>query len=59
MDAQMWYAVPAIVAISLVYGATRHEFLPQILIQSVKAGIWVVGFMLIILALILGADLFI
>ncbi len=58
-DARFWYAVPMIIAISLVYGATRHEYVPQILKQSVKAGIWVVMFMAVILVLILVADRFI
>ncbi len=43
-----WYAVPLIVAISLVYGATRHELMRPILEHSLKAGVWIVGFMLVI-----------
>ena len=58
-DARMWYALPLIIAISLVYGATRHEYIPQILSQAGKAAVWVIGFMLVILALILTADMFI
>ena len=59
LDARFWYAVPMIIAISLVYGATRHEYVPEILKQSFKAAIWVVGFMAVILVLILIADRFI
>jgi hypothetical protein len=59
LDARLWYAVPMIVAISLVYGATRHEHVPEILKQAFKAGVWVVGFMAIIFGLILVGDLFI
>ena len=51
-DAQIWYAIPLVVAISLVYGATRHENLKDILIQSYRSAVWVVGFMAIIFAII-------
>ena len=43
-DAQIWYAVPLIVATSLVYGATRHEFLKEIVNQSLRAGAWLLAF---------------
>ena len=49
---KLWYAVPLIVSISLVYGATRHEYLKPILIHSLRSAIWVTGFMAIIFALI-------
>jgi hypothetical protein len=45
---QFWYAVPLIVAFSLVYGATRHELLVPILQHSVRAAIWTCGFIFII-----------
>lgn len=51
-EAQIWYAVPLIVVVSLVYGATRHENLRDILIQSWRSATWVVGFMAIIFAII-------
>lgn len=46
------YAIPLIVAISLVYGATRHEYLKEILIQAALSARWVVGFMGVILVVI-------
>lgn len=46
------YAIPLVIAISLVYGATRHEYLKEILIQSARSARWVVGFMGIILVVI-------
>jgi len=49
---KLWYAVPLVVSISLVYGATRHEHLKPILIHSLRSAVWVVGFMAIIFALI-------
>ena len=50
--AQAWYAIPLVVVISLVYGATRHEYLKEILLQTYRSVVWVVGFMLIIFAVI-------
>lgn len=54
-DARIWYAVPLVVSISLVYGATRHENLREILIHSYRSLFWVVGFMGIIFAVIFVA----
>ena len=44
---RLWYSVPLIVAISLVYAATRHEVMKPILEHAVRFGIWIVGFMAI------------
>lgn len=49
-----WYALPLIVAVSLVYAATRHELMGPILSHAVRIGVWIVGFMLIILAVLLS-----
>ncbi len=43
----MWYALPLIVAASLVYAATRHEQMGPILVHAVRFGVWVTGFMAI------------
>jgi hypothetical protein len=42
---RMWYAVPLIVSISLVYGATRHELMRPILEHALRFAAWIVGFM--------------
>jgi hypothetical protein len=44
MDNLLWHLAPLIVAISLVYGATRHELMGPILHQAFRAAIWIVGF---------------
>ena len=49
---QIWYALPLIVVVSLVYGATRHENLREILAHSMCNAIWCFGFMSIIFFLI-------
>lgn len=47
-DSQLWFSVPLIVAISLVYGATRHELMVPILQHAWQTAKWIVGFMLVI-----------
>jgi hypothetical protein len=42
---QLWFALPLVIAVSLVYGATRHEDLIPILQHSWRAGAWIGGFM--------------
>lgn len=42
---QLWYILPLIIAISLVYGATRHEHLVPILHNSLRAAWWIISFM--------------
>lgn len=41
----LWYSVPLIVAVSLVYSATRHEAMEPILSGAVRIGAWITGFM--------------
>ena len=52
---RIWYALPLVVAISLVYGATRHEHLREIMVHSMRSAIWVVGFMTVIFGIIFVA----
>lgn len=40
-----WYAIPLIVSISLVYGATRHEHIVPILANAYKSALWILIFM--------------
>ncbi len=39
-DVRLWYAVPLIVAVSLVYAATRHEEVVPILVHAFRGAIW-------------------
>ncbi len=50
--ALIWYAVPLILVISLVYGGTRHETLPQILQHAWRSAVWVLTFMGVIFAIV-------
>ena len=47
-DNKLWHLVPLVVAISLVYGATRHEEMKPILIQAYRTGAWLISFLAII-----------
>ena len=51
---RFWYAVPLVVAISLVYAATRHELMGPILKRALGFGGWIVGFMIAIFVIILA-----
>ena len=51
---QLWYSVPLIVAISLVYGATRHELMVPILHHAWRTARWIVGFMAIVVAILIA-----
>ena len=51
-DSQLWYSIPLIVAISLVYGATRHELMVPILHHAWRTAKWIIGFMLAIMAIL-------
>jgi len=50
----MWYALPLIVAVSLVYAATRFEPMEDIVRHAGRVGLWIVGFMAVILLVLWG-----
>lgn len=51
-----WYSLPLVVAVSLVYAATRHEQMTPILSHAVRIGLWIVGFMAVIFAVLFCVD---
>ena len=53
---QMWYALPLIVVVSLVYAATRHELMQPILHHAVRTGFWITSFMAAIFAVLWVID---
>ncbi len=53
---QIWYAIPLLVSISLVYGATRHELMRPILEHSWRSAVWIGTFMGIIFIALLFAS---
>lgn len=50
--ADLWYAVPLIIAVSLVYAATRHEQMRPILVHAGRVAIWIAGFMVAVFVVI-------
>ena len=50
---RLWYALPLVVSVSLVYGATRHELIGPILHNAFRAAVWIGGFMAIIFVVLL------
>ncbi|MFV1966396.1 MAG: hypothetical protein ACC628_13315 [Pirellulaceae bacterium] len=49
----LWHAVPLILVVSLVYGATRHESMFEILHNAYRAAAWIVSFIAIIFGVLL------
>ena len=56
VEFSLFYAIPLIVVVSLVYGATRHELMVPILHHAVRAAIWITGFMAVIFTILLIAS---
>ena len=48
----LWYALPLVVVISLVYHATRHEHMSAILWGAARFAAWLVGFMVVASAIL-------
>ncbi len=42
------HAIIIVLAISLVYGATRHELMGPILYHAYRTAFWIVGFVIVI-----------
>ncbi len=49
----LWFTLPLIASVSLVYAATRHELIVPILLHSLRIAVWIVGFMAVIFVVIL------
>jgi hypothetical protein len=49
---RLWFAVPLITSVSLVYAATRHEEMGPILVHALRFAVWIIVFMAVILGVI-------
>lgn len=49
---RLWFSLPLIVTVSLVYAATRHEQMGPILHHAFRTATWIVGFMLLVFAVL-------
>ena len=52
----VWYALPLIVTVSFVYGATRHEDTRVILDYTWRTALWLFGFMVILGIIVCAID---
>jgi hypothetical protein len=50
----LWYALPLVIAVSLVYAATRHEAMQSILAHALRIGVWIISFMAVVFVILLG-----
>jgi hypothetical protein len=48
-----WFVLPLVVAISLVYSASRHESWPRIWYHASKLCLWILGLLVLTTALLL------
>ena len=53
-NARIWYAIPLIIVISLVYSASRYEAPEKILRRAGRLTMTIAGFMLAVLALLVA-----
>jgi len=51
-----WYVIPLIIAISLVWSASRYESTERVLRRAVRLCLQITAFMLVILAVLLIAS---
>jgi hypothetical protein len=51
-NVDFWYAIPAIIAVSLVYAATRQEQMRPILVHAGRVAVWIASFMLFVFVVI-------
>jgi hypothetical protein len=49
---RIWFALPIIVSVSLVYAATRHEEMGPILVHAARFAVWIFVFMAIVFAVL-------
>lgn len=49
----LWYSLPLVIVVSLVYAATRHEETGPILGHALRIGVWIVGFMVVVFVVLL------
>ncbi len=50
----LWYALPLVVSVCLVYAATRYEQMEYILAHAIRTGIWMASFIVVITLVLWG-----
>jgi hypothetical protein len=51
-----WLVLPLVVAISVVYSASRHESWPRIWAHSIRLSLWILGLLVAGTALLLAIN---
>jgi hypothetical protein len=49
---RIWFALPIIASVSLVYSATRHEEMGPIVVHAARFAVWIFVFMAIVFAVL-------
>ncbi|MFM7846454.1 MAG: hypothetical protein ACKOBW_00225 [Planctomycetota bacterium] len=57
IETPSWYFLPLVVAVSLVYGATRAEQWPDVWNEAVRFGAWLIGVLAVIFGVLLVLSL--
>lgn len=52
MTSSFWFALPLIACVSLVYAATRHEDVGDILRHALRVAIWITVFMILVFGIL-------
>ncbi len=52
MTNSFWFALPLVASVSLVYAATRHEDVGDILRHALRVAFWIVGFMILVFGIL-------
>lgn len=52
LGSPLWYSLPLLVAVSLVYGATRHEAPRQMLEHAGRTAYWMLSFIGVVFAIL-------
>jgi hypothetical protein len=55
LNNDLWFALPLVIVVSLVYAATRHEAMEPILRHATRIATWIVGFMVVVFVVLLLA----
>ena len=55
LNNDLWFALPLVIAVSLVYAATRHEAMGPLLRRAMRFAGWIVGFMVVVFIVLLLA----
>ena len=56
---RMWYVIPLVICVSMVYAATHHESMPLIMRRAFRTSCWILGFMFFAFVILFVIQLFV